>query len=195
MAQALVGALREAAQEECIVAALAGQEAQLAVHPLASHVLKKCLLSFDAAVLRPLAAPLLAEAVSLAQFQYGVVVVKTLYDAASPAAQHGLRERLLGAFASIVRHEFGNYLLQHLTADGVALSEDSRARVVALLGQDLLTYCRHPHASNVVERLLDQTSAHCSALRAQVLSEASLRVLVGDPFGYYVVEAATHADA
>ena len=83
----------------------------------------------------------------------------------------------------------------NLTADGVALSEDSRARVVALLGQDLLTYCRHPHASNVVERLLDQTSAHCSALRAQVLSEASLRVLVGDPFGYYVVEAATHADA
>ena len=66
---------------------------------------------------------------------------------------------------------------------------------MALLGQDLLTYCRHPHASNVVERLLDQTSAHCSALRAQVLSEASLRVLVGDPFGYYVVEAATHADA
>ena len=195
VAQSLVDALREPALEARIVQALAGQETQLAVHPLASHVLKKCLQSFDAAVLRPLVRPLLDAAVSLTQFHYGVVLVKTLFDASPAAVQRCLRERLFGAFASIVTHEYGNYILQHFASDGVVLAENSRARIADLLSEDLLAYCRHPHASNVVEKLLDQTSAHGSSLHAQVLSEPSLRVLVHDPFGYYVVGAPRWGDA
>lgn len=195
MAQELVGALSSTALQTRIVQALAGHEMQLAVHPLASHVLKKCLLSFDAEVLRPLAEPLLAEAVTLTQFQFGVVVVKTLYDTARPTEQLGLRDRLLDAFVIIVTHEFGNYVLQHLISDGVALASDSRTRIVALLKKDLLAYCCHPHASNVVEKLLDLTNVHCLSLRAQVLSEASLRVLVVDSYGYYVVGVRGGTDA
>ena len=187
MVQSLIDSIHALPLQARVVKAFSEHETQLAVHPLASHVLKKCLRSFDVEVVEPLTQSLVPQVVSIVQFQYGVVLIKTLYDCSPPPVQQDLRERLFAVFATVINQEYGNFIFQHFITEGVADYEDSRARVLALLEQNLIAYCCHPFASNVVEKVLDQVKDPHQMLQKQLLGNDSLEVLVHYVYGFYVV--------
>ena len=188
--QSLIDSIHALPLQARVVKAFSEHETQLAVHPLASHVLKKCLRSFDVEVVEPLTQSLVPQVVSIVQFQYGVVLIKTLYDCSTPAVQQDLRERLFAMFDTVIHQEYGNFILQHLITEGVVDYKNSRARVVSFLEQNLIAYCCHPFASNVVEKVLDQVKDPRQMLQKRLLCNDSLGVLVHDVYGFYVVRVA-----
>lgn len=124
---------------------------------------------------------------ALSTHNYGCRVMQRML---SHCDQPFLLEELFACAPALIAHEYGNYVIQHIIQQGKA---EDRARIINLVNQQLLTFCKSKFASNVVEcAMVHSTDEQRHSIMKTMISLSSdgsntLQILMKDQFGNYVV--------
>jgi len=155
-----------------------------------NYVLQKIIEVVPSSVSCFIAEELVGIAAEVSRHRFGCRVLCRLLEHLSPSDLwiSSLIDEVLMDVASLCRHTFGNYVVQHILEFGLA---DQQHVVVSALSKDLRGNARNQYASHGIEKAL----SFCSALdRDAVLEElfqdsSNLLELAEHQFGCYVIRA------
>ncbi|KAJ9467575.1 Pumilio domain-containing protein C6G9.14 [Diplonema papillatum] len=127
------------------------------------------------------------EMVSLSTDQCGCIAMQRMYDHCDGAAKELMQKHILDCLGDLVTDPYGNYVLQHASKDDPAFS----AALARSLGTDLPRYAGNKYSSNVIEGCLQcaEPEARDQLIR-RICSSGTLRELINDAYGNYVVQSA-----
>ncbi|KAF2742969.1 ARM repeat-containing protein [Sporormia fimetaria CBS 119925] len=88
----------------------------------------------------------------LAHHQYGCRVIQRMLEYCAPPVKRFILDELHPVAGGLIADQFGNYVTQHIIVHG---EDQDRERLIPLVLGDLLRFCKHKHASNVVETCIE----------------------------------------
>lgn len=158
--------IANATSRDALVRSLKGHVVEAAMSPYANHVLSKCIKVVEPEKLQFIVDELLAGQVcTVAQNKYGCRVLERVIDRFPRSQLSGLIGEILNQSSELCRHNFGNFVMQHIVRYG---SPEDRDSVVATLQADALKFAKHRMANHVMLRVIE----HCSAEdRSRLLKE------------------------
>jgi mRNA-binding protein PUF3 len=122
---------------------------------------------------------------------YGCRVIQRLLEKVPEPQRRFIMTELHAEGPKLITDQYGNYVTQHVIEHG--LPED-RAKIVALIKAQFLTFSKHKFASNVVEQCLKcSDDAQRRELVSVILAknergESNVMNLLRDGYGNYVIQ-------
>lgn len=126
----------------------------------------------------------------LSSHKFGCRIVQRLLDHCLPQDKALILERLHRRAPTLIMDQFGNYVPQHVIANGDRADRD---RIIEVVKTHLIGFSRQKFASNVVEKCLEHGTEH---QRRDIMRQLTARnekgrtllsELLRDPFGNYVI--------
>ncbi|KAK4143823.1 armadillo-type protein [Dichotomopilus funicola] len=121
--------------------------------------------------------------------QYGCRVLQRAMEYGTEADKAVIMEKLHRHPRMLVTHSYGNYVVQHVLENAKPEDRDPFCRVVMA---ELLTFSKHKHASNVVEKCIQFGTPEVQRrIRDRLAGNESgdtLFALMKDQYGNYVVQ-------
>ncbi|OIW02105.1 hypothetical protein TanjilG_26645 [Lupinus angustifolius] len=126
---------------------------EIATHKHGCCVLQKCIGYSSGEHLEKLVAEISANALLLAQDQYGNYVIQFILDLRIPSATASLRFHLEGNYVQLSRHKFASHVVEKCL---VVFNDENRSRVIhELLSSPCFEHLLlDPHANYVVQKAL-----------------------------------------
>jgi len=140
--------------------------------------------------------------VELSKHQFGCRVAQRAMENADEERLKFFLEELMQDVENLVRDNFGNYVIQHIIANGSKHPKDSvvnitRARLVRIVTDNLLAFSQQKFSSNVVEKCMETGSqSERRAIIAKMLNDSgsprgtTLEQMMKDPYANYVLQSA-----
>lgn len=161
----------------------------------ANHVIQKCLETVQPIDgVREMLETIAKHALTLARHSFGCRAVQRLLQYCSiPEVHDGVIDDVLSSILELTKNQFGNYVVQHLVAQG---PEDARNAIMEVILPLSASLACHKFASNVMETCLQQCpDEQRSALIAQLIQPSdrhapTLAAVARDQFGNYVLQRA-----
>ncbi|KAF2097494.1 ARM repeat-containing protein [Rhizodiscina lignyota] len=159
-----------------------------------NHVIQKAIERIPAEHIQFITTSLTGHVGALSTHPYGCRVIQRMLEHCEDGPRDSILQELHSCQPNLISDQYGNYVTQHVIEHGKL---EDRKKVIGLVMLNLLNYCKHKFASNVVEKcLVFGTNEQRRNIMVKILEkpdgptprESTLLGLVKDNFGNYVIQ-------
>ena len=129
---------------------------------------------------------IIENSVELCTYRHGCCVIQKYIETRDRYILHGLINKLLEGFSTLITDQFGNYVIKTILFLGNYYYSNIIGEKISL---NILYYSRHKYSSNVVEKCFEYCQgAVLTKLINSIQQEQNIKLLILDEHGNYVVQ-------
>lgn len=157
-----------------------------------NHVIQKCIERSAPATIQFIVDDFVGQVVPLATHPYGCRVIQRILEYCGHSQVINVLDEIVQSTRDLVFDQYGNYVVQHVLEHG---QQDDRFNILMCVRGNLVAMSQHKFASNVVEKLLQFSSAETRPILLEeftgdVGGQPSILVMMRDAYGNYVIQKA-----
>ena len=128
----------------------------------------------------------------IAETKHGVCVIQKCVTEGDIRQREKIYEIILNNFDVLVKHEFGNYLIQYILINNKKNTNEIMP-IILKLEENLLNYCKSKFSANVIEKCFENNDIfikeHILEYFLNNYKENIIEILL-DPYGIYIIQKA-----
>lgn len=160
-----------------------------------NHVIQKAIERVPAEHIRFIINAFTGQVGQLAVHPYGCRVIQRLLERCEGPAKACILAELHACGRDLIPDQYGNYVTQHVIEHG---GFEDRAKIIAFIKSQLMSFSKHKFASNVVEKALIHGSEEQRVdimeelIKKNERGESALGLFIKDGYANYVIRKQPH---